>query len=308
MVKSFLLIIALFVMNCASDTVLIQKIKTGNTAYANQAIDSNSPEWNEGGEFSLTPLHYAAEYGHLELVKKLLDKGADINAKGGIYFATGGREGNETPLLLAIKYGHTEVAKYLVSKGANVNDRTYRKRSVTYMAWKYALMHSVQEKDKKQSLELLNYVNSLNTTLDSSRESLATEIVRGYVTFYSNTDVFKSYLSRNLNLNCCDRESAPLLFLSSSFKETDVKKRKLALELLDLILKTDIDLYLRHFTSDQSNRSGLLEIFEIKNEEAQKAKALIMAKFPNVEQPEPEWKTIPRNIVEGFGDLLFFWL
>ncbi|TGM12985.1 ankyrin repeat domain-containing protein [Leptospira selangorensis] len=307
MIRSFLLITALLIMNCASDTALIQKIKTGNTAYANQVIDSNSPEWNEEGEFSLTPLHYAAEYGHLELVKKLLDKGADINAKGGIYFATGGREGRETPLLLAIKYGHTEVAKYLVSKGANVNDRTYRKRSVTYMAWYYVFLH-FDEKNKKETLELLNFVNSLNTKLDSSDEPLASEIIRGYVSLYSNTDVFKSYLSRNLNLNCCDRQSAPLVFLKSDFMNKDVKKRQLALELLDLILKTDIDLHLRHFKNGVSNRTGLLEIFEIQNEEAQKAKILIKAKFPNVEQPEPEWKTIPRGILEGFGDLLFFWL
>jgi ankyrin repeat protein len=42
-----------------------------------------------------TPLHIAAQQGHLEVVKVLLDHGADINAK---------RSDGETPLLLAFTY------------------------------------------------------------------------------------------------------------------------------------------------------------------------------------------------------------
>ena len=51
-----------------------------------------------------TALMVAARYGHLEVVKVLLAKGADVNAKD--------NAGN-TALMVAAKYGHPEVVKIL---------------------------------------------------------------------------------------------------------------------------------------------------------------------------------------------------
>tara|TARA_R100000935_G_scaffold27288_1_gene47348 strand:- start:25059 stop:25490 length:432 start_codon:yes stop_codon:yes gene_type:complete len=50
-----------------------------------------------------TPLHYAAKYGRLEMLKKLIDAGADISK------AYKGR----TPLDYAKKYENTELIEYL---------------------------------------------------------------------------------------------------------------------------------------------------------------------------------------------------
>ena len=50
-----------------------------------------------------TPLHYAAKYGRLEMLKKLIDAGADISK------AYKGR----TPLDYAKKYENTEIIEYL---------------------------------------------------------------------------------------------------------------------------------------------------------------------------------------------------
>eukprot|EP00606_Chrysophyceae_sp_TOSAG23-5_P000473 GSChrysophyteH2.ASY1.ANO1.1523.1 assembled CDS len=60
-----------------------------------------------------TPLHLAAEKGKLETVKVLVEAGADMGAVG---FNVNGN----TPLHLAAQFGHTEVCKYLVSKGASM--------------------------------------------------------------------------------------------------------------------------------------------------------------------------------------------
>lgn len=58
------------------------------------------------------PIHLAAGSGHIEIVRLLLDRGANPNAHGG--------EGNFTPLHAA---NDVEIAKLLISRGADVNAR-----------------------------------------------------------------------------------------------------------------------------------------------------------------------------------------
>ncbi|HLA50394.1 MAG TPA: ankyrin repeat domain-containing protein, partial [Thermodesulfovibrionia bacterium] len=60
----------------------------------------------------ITPLIMASKYGHTDIVKILLDKGADVNAK--MLFL--GK--SETPLSNAEKEGHTEIVKLLKDAGA----------------------------------------------------------------------------------------------------------------------------------------------------------------------------------------------
>jgi ankyrin repeat protein len=59
-----------------------------------------------------TPLNSAADSGHLEVVKLLVEKGADI---------TVANHNGWTPLNSAADSGHLEVVKLLVEKGADVN-------------------------------------------------------------------------------------------------------------------------------------------------------------------------------------------
>jgi ankyrin repeat protein len=56
----------------------------------------------------------AAGEGHLEIVKLLLEHGADVNAKTAY----------ETALHLAAEKGHLEIVKFLLEHGADVNAKT----------------------------------------------------------------------------------------------------------------------------------------------------------------------------------------
>jgi len=67
-------------------------------------------EW--GGMMNLTPLHFAAENGHLSIVEYLVNQKADIDAKTSF---------NETPLHSAVRNGHLSVVEYLVNQKADIN-------------------------------------------------------------------------------------------------------------------------------------------------------------------------------------------
>jgi len=72
-----------------------------------------------------TPLHLAAQSGALDLVKKLISKGADLNAKtakspSSEDFAFRRASGEQTALLLAAKSNHVDVMRTLIDAGADV--------------------------------------------------------------------------------------------------------------------------------------------------------------------------------------------
>jgi len=89
---------------------------------------------NDGG---WTPLWYAADEGHKEIVELLIAKGADVNAKN---------KGDVTPLYGAARSGRKEIAELLIAKGADVNARDDVGRIP---------LHSATGGDHKEIVELL---------------------------------------------------------------------------------------------------------------------------------------------------------
>lgn len=104
---------------------LLEAAKNGNLSVVEAILDVEPQLVNcrdlDGRQS--TPLHFASGYNHPEVVKLLLEKGADIHAKD---------KGGLVPLHNACSYGHYEVAELLIRYGANVNATDL---------WKYSPLH-----------------------------------------------------------------------------------------------------------------------------------------------------------------------
>lgn len=85
-----------------------------------------------------TPLHIAARRGHADIVMALLRGGADPNLPGG--------EKNKTPLHEAAEGGSIEAAALLVDYGADVNVRD---------SWDHPPAHSAAQKERTEMLSFL---------------------------------------------------------------------------------------------------------------------------------------------------------
>jgi len=103
------------------------------------------------------PIHFASYYGQLDLVKKIIEHGEDLNnmAKDGV-----------TPLLLATRAGHTDIMTYLLDNGAKIDYSDEK-----YYEGDYQPIHEAVMVQNKEAVELLlEYgadVNSVNSDGDT---------------------------------------------------------------------------------------------------------------------------------------------
>ena len=94
--------------------------RKGDAATVKKLLDEGVDP-NTKYRYGVTPLFYACDHGHLEVVKVLLEHGAEVNVKDTFY--------GMTPLVLALgpaqkkTPAHTEIAKLLIAKGAQGKDQ-----------------------------------------------------------------------------------------------------------------------------------------------------------------------------------------
>lgn len=108
------------------------------------------------------PLHYAARYGSVRLVKLLLDNNSNVDAKTKIKKIPSSSialEGKETALLIAATYGDLAVLKHLIQNTpCNKNARTFQERNTALLLAakhgyikivKYLIEHNYANKEEK---------------------------------------------------------------------------------------------------------------------------------------------------------------
>lgn len=114
---------------------LIRELVETEIVYVNATVASNEVD-------NITPLHLAAEMGHIRAVRLLISLGANVNAQ----FSSG-----QTPLMSACMGGHVDVVTELLKNGADV---TLKMEGHT--ALHIALKHSATTGISDVTEELLN--------------------------------------------------------------------------------------------------------------------------------------------------------
>ncbi|EDW52408.1 myotrophin [Drosophila sechellia] len=101
-------------MSAISNEDIIWTIKNGEIDAVQAAFQNDAQKVNEEikGRF---PVHYAADFGQLNVLKFLISLGADINKKD---------KHGITPILAAIWEGHTSCVELLLKVGADKNGST----------------------------------------------------------------------------------------------------------------------------------------------------------------------------------------
>lgn len=95
-------------------TALMLASREGHTELVRILLEKGA-QVNMQKKFGTSALIIASKRGHTEVVKLLLDHGAHVNKQG---------EGWMSPLMMASQYGRTEVVKLLILNNADVNVNT----------------------------------------------------------------------------------------------------------------------------------------------------------------------------------------
>lgn len=92
---------------------LREAARAGDLARIEALLASGVPV-DAPARYGQTPLYFAAEKGHLAVARRLVERGANVNAKDGFFGASA--------LDMALQGGHQELARYLLAHGAEGAD------------------------------------------------------------------------------------------------------------------------------------------------------------------------------------------
>ena len=102
-----------FSQQTADKTALNEELwaaaRAGDTARVAKALDAGA-DVNAGNRYKATALFFAADRGHVEVIKLLLDRGADINAVDTFY--------KFRPVMLAVSNNHDAAVVFLLERGS----------------------------------------------------------------------------------------------------------------------------------------------------------------------------------------------
>lgn len=146
---------------------VLKAAESGNLDALRQLVSTTSELVNCRDADDYTPLHRACYNNHTEVIKYLLENGANIFAKSS--------EGWE-PLHSAVHWGQTEAAALLIEAGANVNCKSNSG---------LAPVHLAAQQNCRPLLELFLYNRDIDLTVKTEAGDTPYDIARRSSPLYS---------------------------------------------------------------------------------------------------------------------------
>jgi len=193
-----------------------------------------------------TPLHQAISIGEVEIVKLLIDSGADLNVVEGehkyrsmvtrnwtpLHLAASGndpqivkylliagakvdvRDARErTPLHVAISEGNSEILKELIAGGADVNAMAYR----GYSSYQQSALHIAVTHNSPKSVEVLLKAGADFNVQDQRGNTPLHEVATT-----DNVEIAKLLISAGTNINIKNKENQTALDVAVRYQNKKV--------------------------------------------------------------------------------------
>ena len=154
------------------ETMLMLAARKMHTEIVKLLLD-NGADLNIKGNYGYTALMIAVREGNTEIVKLLLDNGADLNIKGNYGY---------TALMIAVREGNTEIVKLLLDNKADISGEINYQNNVMYPA-DYddnELMYAAEKGYKEIVKLLIDNGADLNITNYNGDTALMYAAGRGY--------------------------------------------------------------------------------------------------------------------------------
>ncbi|MFC0773397.1 ankyrin repeat domain-containing protein [Terrimonas alba] len=161
------------------------------------------------------PLHLAAEYGQLDIVKLLVNAGANVNEKSK----------GETALKRAIEQKKLDCAKFLLQAGTRINTGDEKEESLLFTAARYF--------DRDIFQELLN--NKANVNVETWMDGP----LLNYAVENENVDCINMLLKAGVNINAKDRNGKNALHIAAASDSKD------AATIIQLLHKAGINMNIK---------------------------------------------------------------
>jgi ankyrin repeat protein len=207
---------------------LLDAIENGDLEQLSQIVEKDPACANTADEHDRLPLHYAAVYGHVHLVRYLIQHGADANARDG--------EGLQA-IHKACQFGNFEVVKALLDHGVEVESLA------TDAAWT-PLYYAAGSGD----LDVIRLLISKGA--DVNHEDVEEGIPLHNAVRYSRLAAAKLLIKHGSNVNAEDGYTTVLCYAVESFN----------FNMVELIVKSGANVNRRDF--DGESPLGMAERYE----------------------------------------------
>jgi len=228
-------------------TALIIAAENGYTEIVKCLLDKGA-EPNLKTKFNYTALMLAASHGHTEIVKILVDNDAYLDLI---------EKDNCTALMLAALYGHTEIVKFLLDKGAEPNLISGNNWTALIVAAKCGYTEIVKLLLNKGANVTLTNKHNL-TALELAKKATISTLLQRVADPIKRLNWMKEQITKKLNLLIPKNKKEKKDF----YKDIDVKIKELE-KITDQTSKEFINAFENAFEKVRKELDNTIDILEL---------------------------------------------